>query len=408
MERFFTCKRTLTQKRDGPLGCHLDELAEHFANRGYSRFHGRHQLQLVSDFGRWLERRKLPLEEMDPAGWKVFMQERRRHRGPCRGGTRVFKILRALYRRKRLMVIESPSERTAVKRLMRRYEQHLQEDRRIAAVTSQRYASLVEPWLKERFGAGPAPLSSLSAAEVVDYIRRRSDTMSRKTAKLLVCSLRSFLRYARFRGYIRRDLAIGIPPMAVWARTAIPRGIAQEHIRAVLACCDRRSPGGRRDYAVLLLLARLGLRAGEIASLTLDDIDWQQGRIGVRGKGSSNQLPLPADVGNAIARYLRRGRPGADSRHLFFNSRAPVIGITRGTVLAIVNRALKRAGVESPGKGCHQFRHAFAIEMLRRGASLSEIGELLRHRHVQTTTIYAKVDLGALRTLVQPWLGGAQ
>jgi integrase/recombinase XerD len=407
MERFFTCKRTLLQRRTGPLGTHLDELADHFANQGYSRFHGRYQLKLASDFGRWLERRRLPLDEMDPARWKVFMLERRRHRAPC-GGARVFKILRALYRRKRLVVIEPLSERTPVKRLMRRYEQYLWEDRRIAAVTSQRYASLVEPWLKERFGAEPVLLSTLSAAEVVDYIRRRSDTMSRKTAKLLVCSLRSFLRYARFRGYIRCDLAIGIPPMAVWSRTGIPRGIAQEQIRAVLACCDRRSPGGRRDYAVLLLLARLGLRAGEIAALTLDDIDWEQGRIGVRGKGSSNQLPLPADVGNAIARYLRRGRPRADGRHLFFNRRAPIMGVTRGTVLAIVNRALKRAGVESPGKGCHQFRHAFATEMLRRGASLSEIGELLRHRHVQTTTIYAKVDLGALRTLAQPWLGGEQ
>jgi site-specific recombinase XerD len=230
---------------------------------------------------------------------------------------------------------------------------------------------------------------------------------ARKTVKLFISALRSFLRYARYRGYILQYLEDGILPLADWSKRAIPRAISRQHIRQVLTHCDRRRGIGRRDYAILLLFARLGLRAGEVTSLTLDDIDWNVGSLQVRGKGSAGQLPLPKDVGQAIADYLQRGRPRSTCREVFLRSRAPAIGFkTSVAVVGVVARALRRAGIASPSKGSHQFRHALASELLRHGASLGEIGELLRHRNVQTTTIYAKVDLPALRTLAQPWMGG--
>ena len=191
---------------------------------------------------------------------------------------------------------------------------------------------------------------------------------------------------------------------------SIPRAIAADQVRQLLASIDRRTAIGRRDYAILLLLARLGLRSGEVASLKLDDIDWNAGQLRVRGKrGQRSELPLPAEVGKAIAAYLRRGRPDSSSRRVFLRAKAPSRGFRGASgVGSIVRHSLQRAGVKAPTYGAHQFRHGLATEMLRKGSSLAEIGEVLGHRHPQTTKIYTKVDIKALRTLALPWPGGAR
>jgi site-specific recombinase XerD len=234
--------------------------------------------------------------------------------------------------------------------------------------------------------------------------------MHRNCAKLLTTALRSFLRYARYRGDITTDLAAAVPCVANWSMTSIPRGIPADAVRRLLASIDRRTPLGRRDYAILLLLARLGLRASEVALLELDDIDWEAGQLSVRGKGGRHTaLPLSAELGEAIAAYLRQGRPRSTSRRVFLRIRAPIRGfLGPRAVGSLVRHALARAGVEAPSKGAHQFRHALAMQMLHHGASLTEIGEVLRHRSPQTTTIYAKVDLAALRPLALPWPGGVR
>jgi len=405
MERFFTCEDMIEKRRSGPLGSHLNELAEHFANAGYCRGHGRFQLQLAAEFGRWLERRKLPLDELRSEWIDAFLGWRVKRRGPFSGGRTFYKVMCEIYRRKGLTVVGPTVERTPVSRRVEDFEAYLRHERRLADTTVTRITGLVEAWLRERFADGPVRFSSLEPAEVIAHIQRRSSTMGRKSAKLIVSALRSFLQYAHYRGCIRRDLSIGIPPIAGWSKTAIPRGIPQPHIRRVLASCDRRRPGGRRDFAIILLFARLGLRVSEVISLTLEDIDWEKGILKVRGKGGAGELPLPSDVGKAIIAYLKRGRPPSQNRRLFLRSYAPSTGIKAAAGCGIVARALKRAGIDSDRKGAHQFRHALATELLRRGASLHEIGELLRHRHIQTTTIYAKVDLPALQTLAQPWPG---
>lgn len=206
------------------------------------------------------------------------------------------------------------------------------------------------------------------------------------------------------------DLAAAVPIVANWSMPSIPRAIGSEQIRQLLASIDRRTAIGRRDYAIVLLLARLGLRSGEVAFLELDDIDWNSGQVSVRGKrGQRTVLPLPKDVGVAIAAYLRHGRPRSGSRRVFLRSKAPIRGfLSQCAIGSIVRHALQRAGIQAPTMGAHQFRHGLATQMLRHGASLAEIGEVLRHRSPQTTTIYAKVDLTALRTLALPWPGGAR
>jgi site-specific recombinase XerD len=222
--------------------------------------------------------------------------------------------------------------------------------------------------------------------------------------------LRSFLQYGRFHGEIVLDLHTCVPTVANWSMAGIPKTISLAQVHSLLGHCDRQSATGRRDYAMLLLISRLGLRASEVVELTLDDIDWTEGVIRIRGPAQRvDCLPLPADVGAALVNYLRHGRPACASRNVFIRSRAPHRALLGpSAVSCIVFRGLRRAGIDSPTKGAHLLRHSLATQMLGGGASLSEIAKILRHRNPQTTTIYAKVDLVSLHTLALPWPGGVQ
>jgi site-specific recombinase XerD len=286
----------------------------------------------------------------------------------------------------------------------------LREARALAKATIVSYVPFIRAFFEDRFGHGQVGLSRLCAGDVVRFVQRQAPRLHLKRAKLMTTALRSFLRYARYRGEVTLDLAAAVPVVANWSMTSIPRAISADHVRQLLASIDKRTAMGRRDYAVLVLLARLGLRASEVAFLELDDIDWNTGRLSVRSKGAQRlELPLPTEVGKAIAAYLRRERAYSTSRRVFLRAKAPIRGF-RGPcgIGSIVRHSLKRAGIHAPTTGAHQFRHGLATEMLRQGASLSEIGELLGHRHPQTTKIYTKVDIKALRTLALPWPGGVR
>ncbi len=251
---------------------------------------------------------------------------------------------------------------------------------------------------------------ALRGPDVIEFVRRETAHLSPARAKAATIALRSFLRYLGYCGETQLDLAGMVPTVPNWSMTAIPRAIAPEHLRAVLSSCRRDTAVGRRDYAILMLLARLGLRSSEIVSLTLDSIDWEAGSIAVIGKGNQAAvLPLPVEVGESIAEYLQWGRrPACTCRALFLRVTAPMRGLGAGqTVATIVSAAISRAGIKTRCRGAHQFRHALATDMLRQGATLTEIGSLLRHRHPKTTGIYAKVDFDALRPLGLPWPGGA-
>jgi site-specific recombinase XerD len=287
---------------------------------------------------------------------------------------------------------------------------YLRESRALATATIVNYVPFVRDFLSHRFGAGPVELSYLNADDVVRFVQHQAARLHRKRAKLMTSALRSFLSYARYCGEVDLDLAGAVPIVPNWSMTTIPRAIAPDQVCQLLASIDRRTETGRRDYAILLLLARLGLRSGEVASLKLDDIDWESGQLTVCGKsGRRNELPLTTEVGKAIAAYLKSGRPNSTSRCVFLRARAPVRGFQgAGGVGSIVRSSLQRIGMSTPSMGAHQFRHGLATEMLRHGASLGEIGDVLGHRHPQTTTIYTKVDIEALRRLALPWPGGTR
>jgi site-specific recombinase XerD len=304
----------------------------------------------------------------------------------------------------------APCSTTPVEQCVEGFERYLRDERVLTRATIINYLPFIRCLLGERFADRRVELGALCACDIAGFVRRQASQMRGKRAKLMTAALRSFLHYARYRGDITADLAAAVPVVAGWSMSSIPRAIPADEVRKLLARVSRRTAMGRRDYAILLLLARLGLRASEVAFLDLDDMDWTAGRLRVRTKGGRySELPLPAELGEAIVAYLQHGRPRSTSRRVFLRAKAPIRGF-RGpsAISSIVCHALARAGIDAPTKGAHQFRHALATQLLRHGASLTEIGELLGHRSPETTKIYAKVDLDALRALALPWPGGVR
>ena len=297
----------------------------------------------------------------------------------------------------------NPSEQ-----LTHAYERFLLDERNLVPQTVAHRRLVASRFLSEKFGGGPLNLSKLRAPDVTTFVQRHAHDHGPFYARHLVVGMRLLLRYLYYKGLTDTDLSIAVPTVARWSLSTLPKHLSAAQVRQVLRHCDRSTPLGRRNYAILLLLARLGLRAGEVVRLNLENIDWENARITVCGKGGQwAQLPLPADVARAIVRYLRRDRPRCECRRVFIRDYAPVGGFCgAGAIASIVKRALAKAGVESARKGAHLLRHSLATDMLRKGASLDEIGEVLRHRSPDTTAIYAKVDLNSLRTLALPWPGG--
>jgi integrase len=244
----------------------------------------------------------------------------------------------------------------------------------------------------------------LSAADVMDFVRRECRRHSLGYSRLVVGALRSLLLFLYLDGLTETPLAAAALPIAGWRLGSLPKALEPQHVERLLRSCDRRTAIGRRDYAILMLLVRLGLRAGEVSSLQLGDIDWSGGEVVIRGKGRRlDRLPLPVDVGEALVAYLRRGRPSTTDRRLFIRSRAPRVGISRSCITAVVYHACDQSGAHRVGS--HRLRHTAATLMLQRGESLSAIAQVLRHRRLATTAIYAKVDRRSLRLLAQPWPG---
>jgi len=218
--------------------------------------------------------------------------------------------------------------------------------------------------------------------------------------------VRALLRFLHVTGHVPVPLAGAVPAVAGWRLASLPRGLDAAVISRLLASCDRGTITGRRDFAILTMLARLGLRGAEVAALELADVDWLGGEVAIRGKGSRiERLPLPADVGEAMAAYLMAGRPRCGARAVFCTVHAPYQQLTSAAIRGIMGRACRRAGL--PRAGAHRLRHSLATEMLRAGASLPEVGQVLRHRSQLATSVYAKVDENALRVLARPWPGGA-
>jgi site-specific recombinase XerD len=402
----------LSQAPEGPLAAYLGQFSQSLSRQGYIPRYVHRQVMLAACFSRWLKQTEVPRHSITSQHLARYLRFRYRRSRPQLGDRAALGRFIEFLQGERVIRAEKKAIRqlTPAEQCVQAYEQYLREERVLAQATIVNYVPFIGRLLKDRFGAGPVELSSLGAGDIVGFVRRQARHLHRKRAKLLTTALRSFLQYARYCGEVQLDLAAAVPCVANWSMPSIPRGIAPDHVRRLLSGIDRSTAVGRRDYAILLLLARLGLRSGEVAFLELDDIDWKAGCLSVRGKsGRRIQLPMPRDVGEAIVAYLRHARPSGTSRRVFLRARAPVRGFaTQGTVGTIVRDALLRAGIEAPTTGAHQFRHGLATQMLRQGASLAQIGELLGHKSPETTKIYAKVDLDGLRTLALPWPGGVR
>jgi integrase/recombinase XerD len=402
----------LSGRPEGPLAAHIVSFAGSIDAEGYSVRSQKQQVRIAAAFSRWLKQTGVEARSIGSEHAIRYLRYRARHVRPYLGDRAALRHLIDFLRREGVIPAGkvsahrlSPAERCA-----QAYGTYLRESRALAEATIINYVPFVRAFLEDCFGDQRVTLSRLCASDVVRFVQRQAPRLHLRRAKLMTTALRSFLRYVRYRGDIKLDLAAAVPVVANWSMPSIPRAIPADQTRQLLGSIDRRSAVGRRDYAILLLLARLGLRSGEVAFLELDDIDWNTGQFRVRGKsGQRSELPLPADVGKAIAAYLRHGRPHSVSRRVFLRAKAPVTGFRGASgVGSIVRHSLQRAGIDAPTMGAHQFRHGLATQMLNHGASLSEIGELLGHRHPQTTKIYSKVDIKALRTLAVPWPGGVR
>ncbi|KUM25213.1 hypothetical protein AU467_04335 [Mesorhizobium loti] len=405
---------SLLRAPEGPLACHLDAIAADLSEQGFKLRSVAPQIRLIAKFSQWLTANSIGLDVLSNEHVERFLRQERLRQSISCGDRPCLNRLMAFLRRVGVVNHQTAApyvEASPIQGIVVAFGKHLRDNQALSIATCRQYLPFAELFLTERFGNGSVELAELCAADVVDFIRRQASRLSPTRAKSATIALRSFLRYLRLRGDITLDLVAAVPTVPNWSMTGIPRAISPDHLQAVLGSCRRDTEGGCRDYAILLLLARLGLRSGEIVALTLDSINWDCGCLTVVGsKGArSSELPLPAEVGSAIADYLKRGRPHSDCRQLFLRANAPIRGLgSQTTIGSIVLAAIARAGVQPPRRGAHQFRHALACDMLRQGANMTEIGRVLRHRYQKTTMIYAKVDFAALRPLSLVWPGVAR
>lgn len=381
----------------GPLERWAQEFASALARLGYVWPSIRRALFVFVFVSDWLARRRLRPGDVTAGTVEHLRRARRSDDYRCS----LAKVLQFLRGVGVVPPVRPITRRTGLDRLLDRYRTYLADVRGLSGGVVCWYCTVAGRFLKDR--PRHAHLRRLSAGEVREFLREEARGFSPRHAGCVASALRSLLRFLHAEGRMPVSLVGAIPSVAGWRGASLPQALTLGAVRRLLRSCDRRTRMGRRDFAVLMLLARLGLRAGEVAGLELDALDWQPGEIVVHGKGKTlARLPIPQDVGQALSAYLVR-RPQVDSRAVFLRSRAPLRPLTQTAITHLVTQAAKRAGLARVSP--HMLRHTLATAMLRRGATLAQIAQVLRHRSLTTTALYAKVDRAALRELAQPWPG---
>jgi integrase/recombinase XerD len=392
----------------GPLEPYADGLRVELERLGYTPLSAAGHVRLVAHLSRWMLRGSLSASMLTPTTVDAYFAERRAAGYSNSLTARSLRPLLDYLQELGAVAALGPAAATSpCERLLGRYRDYLLAERGLAASTVELNVRMVRPFLAYQLpDDGQLDLQRLSAGEVAAFVVAQSRKRPRSVGRL-VTGLRSLLRFLHVDGVIDRPLAMAVPPVASWSLSGLPKALSSDQVAALLNSCNRNSSTGCRDLAILTLLVRLGLRAGEVAGLRLDDIDWRRGEIIVRGKANRyDRLPLPADVGQAIVDYLRHARPAtALGRTVFVWAQAPHRALTSNAVTTVVANAGRRAGIGLIG--AHRLRHTAATAMLHAGGSLTEIGQVLRHRRVLTTAVYAKVDLQGLRLVARPWPGDA-
>lgn len=369
----------------------------------------KHYLVLMGQLNRWLVGQGGEVEELTPQVAEEFLASRRA-RGQRRVPTLASLVPLLEYLKKHGVVrVEQPRPPTAREELLASYHDHLVQDRGLAPTTVLRYERFARRFLAQRAARTGTEVGTenLISPEISAFMLEASSGLVVESAKREAADLRALLRYLYLRGVVETDLGTAMPPVATWRGTRLPSTMSAAQVDALLEGCDRSTDSGRRDYAVLALLARLGLRSGEVAALQLGDVDWRAGEITVRGKARrQDRLPLPVEVGEALADYLRRSRPRSEYRQVILTLYAPFRPIQPCSITNIVYRACRRAAVAPVGG--HRLRHALATEMLRQGGNLKEIAQVLRQSDLGTTSGYAKVDRIALHAVARAWPGASR
>ena len=388
---------------EGPLGPFVDAFTARLRASGYTALSIVNELRQVAHLSRWLMTKELAASDVSVARLEEFLVERRERSGHKACSLQSLLLFRAVMVAAGAVTESGETVRPLlpVEVLLGRFLRYLLAERGLSSGTAEAYVARARRFVARCCVDGD--VRALTAADVTGAVRAEAARVSVGSTQYFVAGVRSFLRFCFIDGLIAVDLADAALAVTGRRGSSLPRGISDKDAAALLASCDRRRSDGRRDYAILLVLLRLGLRAGEVARLSLDDIDWRAGDIAVHGKGRRlDRLPLPTDVGAAIVGYLKRGRPDlTDERAVFLRRLAPIGPLGRGGVACVVRRACHRAGL--PEIGPHRLRHTLACQMVTAGVGLSGIGQVLRHQGVTTTAIYARVDIAALTEVARPW-----
>ena len=394
------------QPRKVLLGAHVNAFMSVVSDLGYSPSTIQTQLKLLKSLMRWVEENHIVASNIDEGITDRFLIESGRKGAVRRGDNRTLHRFLDHLRIEGAIPHPKPTfNDSPLTHLKSRYEDYLLKERGLSTVTGSRYWPYIRRFLLDRFGNKPMRFCELCPQDIDRFLLSHAHERTPKAAQLMVSAMRSFLRFLFRYGETRRDLSTAVPTVPAWRLSEVPKYIKPEEIELVLEACDRTTSVGRRNYSILLLIARLGLRAGEVIALELGDINWRTSEFTIRGKGQScDRLPLPQSAGEALVIYLKNDRPECSTRRVFVRTRAPYRGFKDSTTVStIVCRTVERSGLSTPSKGAHLLRHSLATGMLRKGASMAEIGELLRHRSPNSTEIYAKVDIEGLRSIARVW-----
>ena len=397
----------LRKWKKGPLGPYLDSFGWRLYECGYSPGVGQAYIRYVSYLSQWLEQKGFKAQQLDEHKIRDYMEVLKHHKDTVVSSSPYLLFLSYL-REKGVIKKSPPPVKNQIDSIVHEYVEYLLNERGLAKSTIPHRRIFPRRFLEERFGKKPVVLSQFKARDLIRYIENHAHEYGALYRGTMVLVLRDFCRFLYLHKYIQEDISVSIPRVPCWKATILPNHLERSDVERILKTCERNTPKGMRDYAILLLLARLGLRAGEVLNLTLDDVDWESGEITICGKGSKrNLLPLPQEIGRALVQYLQHGRPPCSSRYVFIRLRAPHTKFQSSSPIGkIVERAIKRAGLNPPHKGSHLLRHTFATSLLRHGASLPEIGRMLGHERVSSTLVYAHIDMKNLKKVAQPWPGG--
>ena len=410
LSKFYDSAARIHALRSGPAGTLLDGFAQALSDAGFAEITARRHLRAAEHLTCWADRAGTPVSSLSEQSLDRFDRHLRRCRCLHFGHADRLNVLHGarmfLTHLREKGVISAPVVECSVHDpgLLMAFRQWMRQQRGTCESTLYNYGIHIRALLR-CLGEDPAKYEARSLRQLVMEASRERGWAA---AKKCTTSLRMFLRFLIVEGRCAPELDAAIPVLAHWRLVSLPRYLQEDDVELLIASCDPALPVGRRDRAILLLLARLGLRAGDIVHLRLDDIDWKGAWIHVCGKGRRpTRLPLTREVGQALVAYLQKDRPITNTDAVFVRCRAPFQAFrSHCAVSAIVDRALRRANVSRPSRGAaHLPRHSLATSMLRHGASLQDVAVLLRHRSVETTQIYAKVDVTALRNIAQPWPG---